>query len=104
MSVEKPTLSRDMGQSTGGYEMVAGGVLFALGGLWLDRQLGLTPLLTIVLAILGFAGGVASVYYRYQRDIAEVEAQTEALRQAARHGVAPSAGSGSAPTPGKAGS
>lgn len=79
-----------MGQSTGGYEMVAGGVLFSLGGLWLDRQLGLTPLLTIVLAILGFTGGVLSVYYRYRRDIAEIDAQTEALRQAARHRAEPS--------------
>lgn len=68
-----------MDQSSGGYEMVFGGVLFALGGLWLDRQLGWTPVLTIVLAIVGFAGGVLNVYYRYRQDIARIEAETAAI-------------------------
>ncbi len=76
----KSTLGQDLGNSSGGYEMVFAGVIFSLVGVWLDRQLGWTPILTIVLAILGFVGGVAAVYYRYQRDIAEVEAETAALR------------------------
>lgn len=82
VSEENSNLGRDVGQSTGGYEMVFSGVLFSLAGLWLDRQLGWTPILTIVLAIVGFAGGVASVYYRYKRDIARIEAETAALRRA----------------------
>ncbi len=76
----KSTLGQDIGNSSGGYEMVFAGVIFALFGLWLDRQLGWTPILTIVLAVLGFVGGVAGVYYRYQRDIARIEAETAALR------------------------
>ena len=78
--IEKTRLGRDLDSSSGGYEMVFAGVIFALVGLWLDRQLGLTPVLTIVLAVLGFAGGVAGVYYRYKRDIARIEAETAALR------------------------
>ena len=62
-----------MKQSTGGYEMVFSGVLFALVGLWLDNRFGLTPILTIVLAVVGFTGGVLSVYYRYKRDISLLE-------------------------------
>lgn len=81
MTDHKPTLGRDMNQSSGSYEMVFSGVLFALGGLWLDKQLGWTPVLTIVLTVVGFVGGVLNVYYRYQRDIARIEAETEALRR-----------------------
>lgn len=82
MSDRQATLGRDIDQSIGGYEMVLAGVIFALAGLWLDRRLGLTPILTIVLAVLGFVGGVLAVYYRYQRDIAEIEAQVAAQREA----------------------
>ncbi len=82
MSDNERKLGREVGQATGGWEMVSAGVVFALAGLWLDRQLGWTPVLTIVLAIVGFAGGVAGVYYRYKRDIAELEAETAAMRRA----------------------
>lgn len=87
MSEEKANRGRrfeenTVDQSTGGWEMVFSGVLFALAGLWLDRQLGWTPVLTIVLAVVGFTGGVLAVYYRYKRDIARIEAETAALRRA----------------------
>ena len=80
MSERKPTLGRDMQQSSGGYEMVFSGVLFSLAGLWIDKQLGLTPLFTIVLAIVGFVGGVLSVYYRYRADTERLEAEAAELR------------------------
>jgi F0F1-type ATP synthase assembly protein I len=72
-----------MNQSGGAYEMVLSGVLFSLAGLWLDRQLGWTPVVTIVLTVIGFTGGVLNVYYRYKRDIARLEAETAALREGA---------------------
>ncbi len=81
MTDQQANLGRGVDQSTGGYDMVFSGVIFSLIGLWLDRQLGWTPVLTIVLAVVGFAGGVLSVYYRYKRDIAQIEAETAALRQ-----------------------
>lgn len=74
------TLRHDLDSSSGGYEMVFAGVIFSLIGLWLDRQLGWTPILTIVLAVLGFVGGVLGVYYKYKRDITRIEAETAALR------------------------
>lgn len=60
--------------------MVFSGVLFALAGVWLDRQIGTVPLFTIVLAVLGFAGGVANVYYSYKRDMKRIEEETAARR------------------------
>lgn len=80
MSVEKSSLGRDMGQSSGGYEMVLSGVLFALAGVWIDRRLGTTPLFIIVLSILGFTGAVLNIYYRYKREIERLDAETAALR------------------------
>ncbi len=82
MDVEKPRLGRDMNQSTGGYELILSGVLFSLAGLWLDKRLGTVPLFTIVLAIVGFGGAVANVYYRYTREIDRLEAETAAVRKA----------------------
>ncbi len=81
VAVEKTPLGRDLGQSTGGYELVLSGVIFALAGLWLDKQVGTTPLLTIVLTVVGFGGSVANVYYRYQRDIERLDAEAEAKRR-----------------------
>ncbi len=82
MAVDEPTLGKDLGQSTGGYELVLSGVLFALFGLWLDKRLGITPVLTIVLTIVGFTGAVLNIYYRYKREIERLEAETAELRRA----------------------
>ncbi len=77
---EKATLGRDMSQSSGGYELVLSGVLFALLGLWIDKRIGTVPLFTIVLTVVGFTGSVLNIYYRYKRDIERIEAETAALR------------------------
>ncbi len=81
MAVEKPHLGRDLGQSTGGYDLVLTGVVFALAGLWLDKQIGTTPLFTIVLTVVGFGGAVANVYFRYQRDMDRLEAEAAAKKR-----------------------
>ncbi len=80
MDVDKPHLGRDIGQGTGGYEIVLSGVLFSLAGLWLDRRLGTIPLLTIGLTVVGFVGAVLNVYYRYKRDIERLDAEDAARR------------------------
>ena len=72
--------SSDYRQSSGGYEMVIIGVLFALAGLWLDRRLGTVPWFTIVFTVVGFAGAVANVYQRYKRDMERTEAEAAARR------------------------
>lgn len=82
VDVDKPNLGRDMSQSSGGYELILSGVIFSLAGLWLDKQIGTTPLFTIVLAVVGFTGAVLNIYYRYNREIERLEAETEELRKA----------------------
>lgn len=90
VAVDKPKkgterhLGKDLGQSTGGFDLVLTGVVFALAGLWLDRRFGLTPLLTIVLTVVGFVGAVLNIYYRYIRDIEKLEAEAAALRSGNR--------------------
>lgn len=70
-----------MNQSTGGFELVLSGVIFCLAGLWLDKRLGTVPLFTIVLAVVGFGGAVANIYYRYTREIERLEAETAELKR-----------------------
>lgn len=81
MNEEQTHLGRDMNRSIGGFELAFSGVIFALAGLWLDRQIGTVPVFTVVLAVLGFVGAVANVYYRYKREIERIEAETAALRR-----------------------
>lgn len=83
MSAKQGRWTSDYRQTSGGYELVFSGVLFALAGLWLDRQFGTTPWLTILLAALGFGGALANIYYRYDQDMAAHEAEL-----AQRRGVA----------------
>lgn len=84
MNSEEPRLGSDLSQANGGYELVFTGVIFALGGLWLDRRFGTTPLFIIVLSLLGFVGSVLNVYYKYRAEIARIEEETAALRQGKR--------------------
>lgn len=47
------------------FEMAVVPVLFALVGLVLDRWIGVTPALTLTLAVLGLIGVFARAYYWY---------------------------------------
>lgn len=67
-------------QSSGSYELVLSAVILGLMGLGLDRWLGTTPLFTVVLTVLGFAGAGISLYYRYRHQIASLEQETKELR------------------------
>jgi F0F1-type ATP synthase assembly protein I len=71
-----------MNQSSGGFELILSGVIFAFIGLWLDRRLGTVPVFTIVLTIVGFGGAVANIYYRYKREIERLDAETAVMRSA----------------------
>ena len=77
-------LGVDMSASSGSYELVLSAAILGLFGLWLDRKVGTTPLFIIVFSVLGFFGAVASVFYRYKHQIAQIQAETEALRAEAR--------------------
>jgi F0F1-type ATP synthase assembly protein I len=68
-------------RSAGSYELVLSGVLFAVGGLLLDRWLGTTPYLVCLGAVLGFFGASVSIYYRYRAQFAEAAALRSAASQ-----------------------
>ncbi len=59
-------LSRGVRRSSGAYELVVAAVLMGLLGFGLDLWLGLLPILTIVLGLIGFIGASISIFYRYR--------------------------------------
>ncbi|MEM8904381.1 MAG: AtpZ/AtpI family protein [Actinomycetota bacterium] len=54
-------------------ELVVTPVIFALIGFGLDTWLGLTPVLTICLAVFAIVGSAASAWYRYDARMKEHE-------------------------------
>ena len=56
------------------FEFAVVPVLFGLLGLWLDGLLGIRPVLTVVLLVIGITGVVARTLYTYK---AKVEAEEE---------------------------
>jgi F0F1-type ATP synthase assembly protein I len=54
-------------------EFVAVPMLFALLGDWLDHVFGISPVLAIVLGLIGFVGVVLRTYYWYQADMVREE-------------------------------
>lgn len=75
-----------MADSSGSYELVLSGVIFGLFGWWLDGRLGTSPVFVIVFSVLGVVGASLSVYYRYKYRIAQIQAETAALKAAAQQG------------------
>ncbi len=69
-------------QSSGSYELVLGSVIFGLIGLLIDRRIGTTPLFLLIFTIAGMAGASISIYYRYKHRIAQIQAETAALKSA----------------------
>ncbi|MGI9021944.1 MAG: AtpZ/AtpI family protein [Acidimicrobiales bacterium] len=47
------------------FEMVVTPLLFGVGGYFLDRWLGTSPLFTIILSLLGIVGMSAKMWYAY---------------------------------------
>ncbi len=72
-SSERRELSRDLNRSGGGYELAVVVVLFTLGGLALDRWLGIVPVFTIVLTLLGAVGVGVKVWVGYDRQMRQLE-------------------------------
>jgi len=73
-------------QASGSYELVLGAVLFGLIGLLIDRRFGTTPVFLLLLTIAGLAGASISIYYRYKHRIAQLQAETEAMKAAKSDG------------------
>lgn len=66
-------------RSSGGFDLVLGPVLLALGGLWLDRRLETTPVFTIGLLVFGAVGAALKVYYDWKRGMARAVAERDRL-------------------------
>ncbi len=64
-----------------GIEYVGTPVLFALIGFFLDKRLGLTPVLTIALVLFAVAGTVVRAYYGYAAAMSAHEARGPWARQ-----------------------
>ncbi|MFN8040570.1 MAG: AtpZ/AtpI family protein [Acidimicrobiales bacterium] len=71
---QRREITQSMHRSTGSYELVLSPVLLALVGLWLDHVLGWTPILVITFAVVGFLGAVIKLYFQYNAEMAEHEA------------------------------
>ena len=68
--MEELTARRDLYQGFGNalataFELVGAPLLFAFAGWFLDRKLGWSPVLTIILGMYGLMGGVLRAYYGY---------------------------------------
>lgn len=62
-------------QSHGSFELVLGPALLALVGLWVDRRIDMVPLFTLLLALAGFVGAVAKLYYGYRHAMNDASAR-----------------------------
>jgi F0F1-type ATP synthase assembly protein I len=56
-------------------EFAVGPVLFGGLGWFLDRRIGIFPVLTIVLGILGVVGSFLRMWYRYDAEMREKESK-----------------------------
>ena len=70
-ATDTPQLISDVRRSSGGFELVLSPLLLALIGFGLDRLIGITPVLTVLFAIIGVAGAVTIVVIGYDREMGE---------------------------------
>ncbi len=75
-------LSDGMHRSTGSFELVLSPLLLGLVGLVLDRWLGTTPLLIVILAFVGLVGASVNLYFGYKHQMDEHEANAPWRRPA----------------------
>lgn len=72
--------TRQFNRSHGSFEIVFAPVILSLIGLWLDKKIGLTPLLTVSFAVFGLVGALVKVFYTYRFEMAQHGDQLGQLR------------------------
>jgi F0F1-type ATP synthase assembly protein I len=72
---QRRELTQSMNRSHGSFELVVSPLLFALIGYGLDRWIGTTPWITVIFAIIGLAGAVVKIYYSYEVEMRQHEAE-----------------------------
>jgi hypothetical protein len=95
----RPAFSAHVDQSSGGLELSLSAAALGLLGWWLDRRLGTTPVLLIVLSLAGFIGSGLSLYYRYTARISQLREELSAERAAAEVATRARAEGSAPPTP-----
>lgn len=68
---QRSELTQSVERSSGSYELVLASALIALVGFGIDSWLGTLPLFTLIFAFIGFIGSSASLYFRYQAEMAK---------------------------------
>jgi F0F1-type ATP synthase assembly protein I len=61
-------------KNSGGFELALSPALLGLIGYLLDRWFGTVPVLTVIFVVVGLAGACVKLYYGYQREMDEHEA------------------------------
>jgi hypothetical protein len=64
-------------RSTGSFELVLAPLLLGLLGFWVDRQVGTTPVLTVLFALAGISGAAIRLYYGYRYAMAALARRDE---------------------------
>jgi F0F1-type ATP synthase assembly protein I len=72
---QRRELTQQMNRSSGSYELVLSPLVLAMIAFLVDRWLGTTPILTILAAVIGLAGAVVMIYYRYSREMDQHDAE-----------------------------
>lgn len=83
----KGDLYRGMGDGfSRAFELALVPTIFGFGGYWLDRLLGILPILTIVFVLLAIVGLAARTWYAYDAQMREIESQGPWARAKAAEG------------------
>lgn len=72
---QRRELAQSMNKSHGSFELVVSPLILALIGYGLDRWIGTTPWLTVLFAIVGLVGAVVKIYYGYEVEMRQHEAE-----------------------------
>jgi hypothetical protein len=72
---QRRELSRDLNRQSGSFELALVPLVFGGLGLLLDRWLGLMPLFTLLLLVVGAVGVAAKLWLGYDQEMRQHEAE-----------------------------
>jgi F0F1-type ATP synthase assembly protein I len=80
-TVSEGELTRQLNRSHGSFELVVSPLILGLIGWWIDGKAGTGPLFVILLAVMGVLGAIVKIYYEYRANMANVAADSRAVRE-----------------------
>lgn len=72
---QRREFSRDLNRSSGGFELAFVAAIFGGIGLLLDRWIGTTPVIALVLFFLGIIGTVLKLWIGYDQQMRKLEGE-----------------------------